>query len=145
MVRERMGSVNPTKTEAAGIYAGMDCCCNAGSIAISNEAPLWSDVGRGNEFSVAYGRWQAAWPTGWLYLPPSSLSCPAPLSSETDFRSPSRGGVPTIGHFGDCRRSSLATKVKIPGDGMRSTAPISEPRSHEGHRHHGVSSPWYCT
>ena len=29
-----------------GIYAGIDCCCNAGSIAISNEAPLSSDIDR---------------------------------------------------------------------------------------------------
>ena len=63
MVHTRM-SAYPTKTEATGIYAGMDCCCSAGSIAISSETPLRSDVGRGNEFSVAYGRWQAARPTG---------------------------------------------------------------------------------
>ena len=82
MARKRM-SANPMKAEAAGIYAGMDCCCSAGSIAISNEVPLWSDFGKGSEFSVAYGRRQAAQPTGWSYLLPSSLSCPAALSSET--------------------------------------------------------------
>lgn len=58
-----------------GIYAGIDCCCNAGSIAISNEAPLWSGIGRENKFPIAYGTWLAAWPTERSSPPSSSLPC----------------------------------------------------------------------
>jgi hypothetical protein len=42
----------PHEVKTIGIYAGMDCCCSAGSIAISNEAPLWSDIGRGISFRL---------------------------------------------------------------------------------------------
>jgi len=42
------------EVETTDVYAGMDCCCNAGSIAISDDPPLSSDIGMGNKFSIAY-------------------------------------------------------------------------------------------
>ena len=70
----------PSEMEAIGIYAGMDCCCSAGSIAISDEVPLSGQViGREDRFFVAYGTWLAAWPAGRSSLPSSSL--PYPVAS----------------------------------------------------------------
>lgn len=63
------------EVNGSGFYAGMDCCCNAGSIAISGGAPPLLDIKIWDKCSVAYDTWPAAGPTGWSTLPFSSLSC----------------------------------------------------------------------
>ena len=120
----------------------MDCCCSAGSIAISGEAPLSSDVETWDKFSVAYGTWPAARSSGRSSLPASSPSCLTTTGESSGLKAPVYPWrmIPTIGHFGNSRRSSLTTQVtsqdKIPGDDTGPSPLMSKLRCSQGYRLH---------
>lgn len=108
--------------KGAGIYAGMDCCCRAGSIAISNEIPPSLDIGIEHEFRwrTIRGRLRSRL-GGRLFrlhrIVPGGGSGSGP-SFGCGHDSP-HVGVPTIGHFGNSRRSPPAAKRR--GDAQSNT------------------------
>ena len=133
-MRTSVSATHETKTAAN--YAGIDCCCNAGSIAISNEAPLSSDIDIGREFG---SRTVRGWLGGWLG---GRFFClhrhrtrrqrgGGGLWLEVTILSP---GVPTTGHFGDFRRSSPAARARASENDVRSSSPTAGLRRHEGTR-----------
>ena len=92
-----------------GIYAGIDCCCNAGSIAISNEAPLSSDIDKECKFKLRTIRGRlGGWLGGRLFRLHRYRTWWRRVSDGPSFglKPRSSRGRPATGHIGNFRRSS---------------------------------------
>ena len=125
-----------------GIYAGIDCCCNAGSIAISNEAPLSSDIDKECKFKLRTIRGRlGGWLGGRLFRLHRYRTWWRRVSDGPSFglKPRSSRGRPATGHIGDFRRSSPSSTRA--GSLEKTCNPTARSWRHEDHRHQGMC-PW---